>query len=68
MKNSFMLLFQFLIVFSIPQLLENKNQKLTLIMRYGFWWHSYFVSVTFVVLTMHNYRINPNSQEIRRFF
>lgn len=31
MKNSFMPLFQFLIVPLIPQLLENKNQKLTLL-------------------------------------
>lgn len=34
MKNSFMLLFQFLIVSLIPQLLENKNQKLTLLCSY----------------------------------
>lgn len=34
MKNSFMLLFQFLIVSLIPQLLENKNQQLTLLCSY----------------------------------
>ena len=34
MKNSFMLLFQFLIVSLIPQLLENNNQKLTLLYSY----------------------------------